>query len=68
VQHDGIERGEFARIALAIGQEEEWELGDGWPGPRVFEDYSEVRKKGFSPLLLPQTWRKDSANKGLRLC
>jgi len=49
------------RRALAIGQEEDWELGDGWPGPRVFEDYSEVRKKGFSPLLLPPTWRKDSA-------
>jgi hypothetical protein len=49
------------RRALAIGQEEDWELGDGWPGPRVFEDYSEVRKKGFSPLLLPPTWRKYSA-------
>lgn len=50
-----------SRRPLAIGQEEDWELGDGWPGPRVFEDYSEVRKRGFSPLLLPPTWRKDSA-------
>jgi hypothetical protein len=46
---------------LALGEQEDWELGDDWPGPRVFEDYAEVRKRGFSPLLLAPTWRKDFA-------
>ncbi len=44
---------------LLSGQEDDWERDTGWPGPRVFGDYSEVRNKGFSPLLLPPTWRKD---------
>jgi hypothetical protein len=43
----------------ALGQEEDWELEPGPLGPRVFGDYSELRNKGFSPLLLPPTWRKD---------
>jgi hypothetical protein len=51
---------ERRRQPLVPGQEEDWEGTKGWPGPRVFRDYSELRNRGFSPLLLPPTWRKDS--------
>jgi len=47
------------RQPFVPGQEEDWERTEGWPGPRVFENYSELRRKGFNPLLLPPTWRKD---------
>jgi len=43
----------------ALGHEEDWELNTGHPGTRVYGDYSELRNKGFSPLLIPPTWRKD---------
>ncbi|GEM_PF-2678885 len=48
------------RQPFVPGQDEDWENTAGWPGPRIFADYSELRKQNFSPLLLPPTWRKDS--------
>ncbi len=47
------------RQPFVLGKEEDWENTEGWPGPRVFGDYSDLRKSGLSPLLLPPTWRKD---------
>jgi hypothetical protein len=48
---------------LELGQadDEDWErpTSKGYPGPRVFGSYSELRAKGFHPLLVPPTWRKD---------
>jgi hypothetical protein len=44
-----------------LRQAEDWELptAKGYPGPRVFGSYSELRARGFHPLLVPPTWRKD---------
>lgn len=50
---------EEARLVCSSGQVEDWEVARGWPGPRVFKDYSGLREEGLSPLLLPPTWRKD---------
>lgn len=46
---------------LQLGQAEDWELptSKGYPGPRVFGSYSELRAKRLHPLLVPPTWRKD---------
>jgi hypothetical protein len=48
------------RQPFVPGQEEDGERTEDWPGPRVFGDYSELRKHDLNPLLLPPTWRKDS--------
>ena len=44
-----------------LEQAEDWELptSKGYPGPRVFGSYSELRARGLHPLLVPPTWRKD---------